>query len=120
MNLYEYNQVGYNSLPNLTKLEMRVGLEKIEDYINNHVGQYYALINNELKYYTMFHKNTFNVNWANLAANELLDIAFDLGGVKDYGVTGNGDAIAFWIDYNDEGMTHAFYFFKYDNGVIEV
>ena len=118
MTLYELNQAGYNSLPDFKKQDFENSIEYIETFIYNksHLGNYWILLNNEAKYYTIFSQKTIAATNKKLVL-ELLDIVQNLGAVKNIEVNENG-AIEFWIVYN--GECRVFFFFNYTQGVIEI
>ena len=112
MTLYELNQAGYSSLPNMTYADILNNIKEIKKYLNEHSSKYYALLNNDLKYYTLF---AIVSNPSDLIA-EIISVVTSLGKIKSIEATDS--MVEFWIEY--KGECHMFAFFDYDNGVIEV
>ena len=54
MTLYELNQAGYSSLPDMTYADILNNIKEISKYLDKHPSKYYALLNNDLRYYTLF------------------------------------------------------------------
>lgn len=117
MTLYELNQAGYASLPELTDSQKEEAKQTIERYINHygaHAIEYFMLLNNDLHYYTVF--SWISDDFHNLS-NEVMNIAEDLGQIKSVEANDN-DVIEFWIT-GEEG-TNMYVFFNYTQGVVEV
>lgn len=117
MTLYELNQAGYASLPELTSEQKEDAKRIIAEYIyshNNRSREYFMLLNNDLHYYTVF---SWSKNSIQNFVYEVLNIAENLGQVKAVEVNDN-EAIEFWIT-TDEG-TNMYVFFNYTQGVVEV
>lgn len=81
----------------------------------NKEGQYFMLLNNDIRYFTLFH--------IDIAANEdftsvLDEIINDFGEPRNIAVEKDG-SITIWV-YGKDGKVIDFHLFKYDNGVIEV
>lgn len=122
MTLYEINKMAYKNAPNMENFEQ--AMQQIHDYLYVNRSNYYLLLNNENHYYTIFtFKDSCNEEWSHndtelkAMTAEILDIARELGSIKDIVVNDNG-AIEFWIEYNDDVCM--FVLFDYSKGVIEV
>lgn len=119
MTLYEFNKMGYASLPDMDE----TALDKASIYIKEFLEQktpfskYWLLLNNENKYYTIFHRNSSDFSFNDLTS-EIMDITQDLGGIKNIELDDSGSALEFWINYNGECCL--FLLFDYTRGVIEV
>lgn len=118
MTLYELNQAGYNSLPSFTEEDFNNSINLIEKFIAKKDAfghNYWMLLNNESRYYTLFNeKENFSAHY--YFVNTLLEVIKELGEVKSIEI--KEDAIEFWIVY--QGECKVFYFFNYTQGVIEV
>ena len=92
----------------------------ITDFIKKCNNYYYMLLCNERKDYTVFH-------WVNICndkdAKEISEILVDecltsRGEIRGIDLTENKDAIEIWMVIEDEA--YVYYFFPYDNAIIEV
>lgn len=114
MTLYELNQAGYNSLPTMTEEELNKAKDAILQYLTTFDGEYYVLLSNEKRYYTLFtyawRRNYFDM------ANEILSIASELGEIK--AIERDGDMMEFWI--SSDGNCNMYALLNYDQGVIKV
>lgn len=123
LTLYELNQSAYESLPDYTEKDLQFSLDLIEYFLDNYYSNeteeknYWMLLNNESKYYTIFNKKT-KISTTRKLALELIDVVSNLGKVKSIEITPDWTAIEIWIMYN--GNCKAFYFFNYTQGVIEL
>lgn len=117
MELYEFNKIGYNSVPSLTKQEEKKAIDLIHEYIKGRNDSYYMMLNHDIHYYTLF-------NWATCSslafAEEVLDVAKSLGPVKSVELSQNGEMIEIWITNIMMNECHMYGFFSYDAGVIEL
>lgn len=113
MNLYEANQAMYQKVPPITNFD---GAQKqIKNYLKAHPSKYYLMLSNEKRYYTLY---TFKEGYKfNDMADNILEIAKDLGEIKDITVN-SGDALEFWIVY--DGEPTMFLLFNYTDGVVEI
>lgn len=117
--LYELNQNIINTLPPLDGDGESKALDNFLKWFsqNEHIIEnYYMLLCNQLKYYTVFHLNTKDIEnfW-----KELLDICKECGTIKTMEIDTNG-IWAIWLDWQNEGECHCFYLFPYDRGVVEI
>jgi len=116
MNMYEMNKIGYAGLPEMTVEEIQQSIPMIRQFLSNNPSNYYMLLNNECKYYTVF-KFVKEYKFKEMAA-EIISIVLPLGKIKSIELAEGGQAMEFWIDYDDE--CRVFYLFDYERGVIEV
>ena len=118
MTLYELNKANYLNLPTLRKESLNESTILIKNFITKHLGgKYYMLLNNDLHYYTVFtYKSPLST--AEDMANELIDLAAELGDVKAIEVNDENDYIEVWIARDDD--CDVYLFFNYDRGVITV
>lgn len=96
----------------MTYADILNNITEIKKYLDEHPSKYYALLNNGLRYYTLFAV----VSKPSELISEIIGIVTSLGKVKSIEATDS--MVEFWIEYKDE--CHMFAFFDYNNGVIEV
>ena len=123
MTLYELNQAGYGSLARMSKSAIKAISENVstwlyDQYHNANGVCYFALLNNELHYYTIFRvpENTEKTSLS--IFEEILSVVKDIGLIKAIEKNDNG-AWEFWVT-NKQGSTNAYYLFNYNQGVIEL
>lgn len=117
MNLYELNQAGYASLPNMTSKAKRKAKNNIFAFLEkNNLSKYFMILNNEIRYYTVY---TYANNYykPDEMAEEMMSVMEELGSLKSVEVTDN--MVEFWITGKD-GVCRMYACFPYDRGVIEV
>lgn len=117
MTMYEFNQIGYSSLPVMTEEELHNAEATIKNFLSDHSSKYYMMLNNEKHYYTIY-TFTDNYRFADMAT-EIVNIATTLGDVKAIEVSEDGNAVEFWIT-DIERECIVYYLFDYALGVIEV
>ena len=115
--LYDINKsIIENNLPELTKEEIEEKITEINDFIFYKNNQYYMLLCNERRDYTIF--NLLELESSTEATKILLDECLpNRGKVKAIELTESGDAIEIWLSIDKE--SYCYYFFPYDVGVIE-
>lgn len=114
MNIYEVNQMAYNSLPPIAKEDILAQTKRVQEFLQANPSKYYMLLCNECKYYTLF---TFTDGFKfKEMANEIIDIIISLGDIVS--IEFNETDFEVWV--KDEETSHVFYFFNYEPGVIEV
>lgn len=119
MTVYELNQIAYNSLPNMENGELKDSLPYIQNYLRDHYGKYYIMLNNDKHYYTILtHDTDILDNWEFKMAREIIACAKELGPIKSIEEDEVSGALEVWILQDEE--VHAYHIFKYDQGVIEV
>ena len=116
--LYELNQSIINGMPALSENEERKASLEFFDWISKLPDnpKFYMLLCSELNYYTVFHINdtaTKEDFW-----NELYDIAKELGTLKAMEI--DSGCFSIWADWPQDNISHLFYLFPYDRGVVEV
>lgn len=115
MNLYEFNKLGYASLPKMTKVEIEKAKEDILEFLSIHSSNYYMMLNHDQKYFTVFTYKDKRIEREKMA-EEMISVAKSLGTLKSIEV--NGDILEFWIQHDKECIMYAT--FEYEKGVIEV
>lgn len=88
--------------------------EKIKNFYINENYKYYMLLNNDIRYYTLFHR--FELNNETME-DVIIECLQDLGVIKM--IDNDTDKIECWIDSEEYG-TIVLYLFPYDRGVVEV
>lgn len=115
MTLYEMNQTAYMRQPQLTSKEIDKAKLKVYDFIYANGIEYFMLLCNELKYYTIFDLKVATHTTIDEMVEELFDIVNELGTLR--GIEVYDQRIEFWIYKYDR--CHAYLLFSYDEGVIK-
>lgn len=115
-NLYDINK----NLVSQTEIKLSEGVlnskkEIIKNFINKTNNNYYMLLCNERKDYTVFHNNNLSMETAKILVDECL---VNRGEIRGIDLTKDKDAIEIWLIIEDEAFVY--YFFPYDIGIIEV
>lgn len=119
MTLYEFNQVGYNSMPPMTKEELDEAKTLVKEYLRKTQSDYYMLLNNEEHYYTVFHRVTrYPIDTADAVCNRIFSIAQELGTLKAVEIDNTFAGVQFWITDNWDDKTKMYGLFDYARGVI--
>lgn len=115
-NLYDINKnlVAQNEIK-LSEGILNSKKEIIKNFINKTNNNYYMLLCNERKDYTVFHNNNLSMETAKILVDECL---INRGEIRGIDLTKNKDAIEIWLMIDEEAFVY--YFFPYDMGVIEV
>lgn len=116
-NLYEMNKaiMQSNKIKDLTKEELNKKKRNIKNFMEEKQGIYYMLLCHEQRDYTIF-------NLKEKKIDEAVDILIDeclpnRGIVRSIEPTKDGVAIEIWLKIDDEAF--CYFFFKYDEAVIE-
>ena len=118
VSLYQLNQDIMSNQPALSGDGVRKGQLEFFDWISKQPDnpKFYMLLCHELNYYTVFHINdtaTKENFW-----NEFYDIAKELGTLKAMEI--DSGCFSIWVDWPQDNISHLFYLFPYDRGVVEV
>ena len=118
VSLYQLNQDIMSNQPALSGDGVRKGQLEFFDWISKLPDdpKFYMLLCHELNYYTLFHINdtaTREDFW-----NEFYDIAKELGTLKAMEI--DSGCFSIWVDWPQDNISHLFYLFPYDRGVVEV
>ena len=101
----------------LTTKELQNKKTEIINFIQETKGQYYMLLCNDKKDYTIF--NILNKNNIQEMTNILVDECLvNRGTIKGIDLTKDKCAIEIWLSIENEAF--CYYFFKYDDAVIEI
>ncbi len=96
----------------------------IRDFLMNHEDKYFMLLCNERKDYTVFDFNSYYMTDYRIAKEATMNCAKCLvdeclanrGEIRGIDLTKDKDAIEIWMVIDDDA--YVYYFFPYDNGVI--
>lgn len=123
-NLYDINKnLVLNQTIELSEGVLNSKKEIIKNFITDTHNFYYMLLCNERKDYTVFDfhlyggnekDNGTQIKCANCLVDECLK---NRGEIRGIDLTQDKDAIEIWMIIDDEA--YVYYFFPYDNGVIE-
>ena len=126
--LYEVNKnLVEKNIEVLTEEELNNKKELVRNFITKTNNQYYMLLCNDRKDYTIFHrnKNKNGTYWdlcegfvGNVLEKILInECLINRGEVKSIELTEDNTAIEIWISIDQE--SYCYYFFPYDTAVIE-
>lgn len=112
--LYDSAKDSYNKMNELTKQQIMKRCHIFEDYVKGCHNQYYMLLCRERNDYTLFNHTSklilpmYNdiIDCLRHRGATIKDISLDIGG-----------GVEFFVTIDSESF--AYYFFPYDNGVIE-
>lgn len=126
--LYDVNKnLVEKNIEILTEEEIDNKRTLIQDFISKTNNQYYMLLCNDKKDYTVFHRNkNKNGQYWDVCEGYVGDRIDKIltkeclpnrGDIKSIELTKNKDAIEIWISIEQESF--CYYFFPYDNAAIE-
>lgn len=119
--LYDINKnIVETGVEALTEEQMQNKKELFKEYIENTNNEYYMLLCNDRKDYTVFRRT--GIGSEDSVGCCLIDILIDeclpnRGITKSIELTENKDAVEIWISIN--GESYCYYFFPYDAAIIE-
>lgn len=119
MSVYDGCRAERQNAPKLDPIIEQRGFDELTKWLKSKtIGQYYMLLCNELRYYTVFNLLTDSIeNMVKEIKNcaesrgEILEISLDKSTNAAYEI---------WIRDYEDNEPHVFMFFNYDLGVIEV
>lgn len=115
--LYDVNKViVQNSELALTEGILNSKKEIIKNFVVKTKNQYYMLLSNERKDYTIFLLE--NDNPMELAETMIEDVLKYRGEIRGIDITQDKQAIEIWI--SEKGESYVFYFFPYDAAVVKI
>ena len=116
MNLYDLNKQIVAQLSGLTEEQLTEKTGFIADYHAEREADYYMLLCNELKYYTVF---AIQDNYSEPVFEEEVICCLNnfADEIKSIELTEDGCALEIWI--TKDGEAYAMYLFDYTMGVIE-
>ena len=117
---YEFSKNMVSQLPALNEGNLNSKKEIVKNFIIKQNNFYYMLLCNEQKDYTVFHWNnicddTGAMEIAKILVDECLK---NRGEIRGIDLTENKDAIEIWLYIEEEAFVY--YFFPYDEAIIEV
>ena len=117
---YEINKnLVQNYEKELTSEELKTKKEMIANYILEKENFYFMLLCHEQRDYTLFNLNGENSQDQGIkTVKELYDCLNNRGQIKGIDRAEDGIAIEIWISIDGEAFVY--YFFPYDEGVIEL
>lgn len=114
MNLYAFNKIIINQMPDYTDEEIEQSKKVIRNYIDMSGSSVYMLLNNELRYYTVFILDKENSD------EKIEDIVIEClkyyGSIKSVELNEETNAIEIWFNHEEE--SYVAYLFNYEEGVI--
>lgn len=113
LTLYDLNKQIMTSKKAINFNDRMASIKDLKTYVTDTNNNFYMLLCNDIKYYTLFNI----VDKASNYANEFWSCLDNLGKVKAIGPTEGNDALEIWFT-NEENKTYVAYFFAYDKGVI--
>lgn len=113
LSLYEINQQVISQLPSPTEEKKKEIFDTIRDYIYKTcpMNKYFMLLNNELRYYTIFERTKTTDEDFILCLKDCLASVGDIKTIEEE----NG-AIGIWV--TTTAYCHCLYLFPYDEGVV--
>lgn len=119
MNMYDINKQLIAQMPCLTIEEFEGKREIINEYHFEQSANYYMLLCNELKYYTIFHTKlpSYGEGLDSLTSELMSCLINFTDDIKSIEITEDRTAIEIWFSKDEE--IYVMYFFNYDLGVIE-
>lgn len=99
----------------MTKEDLENARNTFEEYVTTSDNQYYMLLCNDRKDYTLFNYTTERLEFF---YNELQECLINRGSVYSIEKTSDNQALEIWLKIDDE--VFCYYFFAYDTGVLEI
>lgn len=115
LSLYDLNKQLIGQLPNLTPEEIKQKILLIKEFKNIREAEFYMLLSNEIRYYTLFHIDFNTINTYSFE-EEVIACLEELGYIKSIELNADG-VIEIWVTQDSEN-TIVLYLFPYDEGVI--
>ena len=117
--LYDLNKQIIKNEPKMKYKDLLNKKDIFLNYMKNHGLIYYMLLCNEQKDYTIFNLNYDDetITSEEKCFNELIECLQNRGNIVGFDLTKQQDAIEIWLLIKGEAF--CYYFFNYDNGVIE-
>ena len=117
--LYDLNKGVIQQQPDLTAEQIAEKRKLVEEFIREKDNRYYMLLCNDRRDFTIFTLLDGKEDKSAAAAYEMVDeCLIPRGIIKDIDKTIDGCAIEIWLSIDDE--VYCYYFFPYDNAIVEV
>lgn len=115
ISLMELNSMLVSQLPALTDEQIDEAKKLIKEYTTTEIANYYMLLNNELRYYTVFLTKTDFLLGLKYIEDEVIDCLNDIGTIKSITVNDDG-VLECWVTAEDK--SYPLFLFDYTKGVI--
>lgn len=115
VSIYDLNRQAIGQLPKHTIEQLEEDKNKINEFANTTNGTYYMMLNNDVRYFTIFTHSNKEEELKNLGEAAIV-CAQDLGTVQSLDV--NENSVEIWVKTNTEYETICLYLFPYDAGVV--
>lgn len=104
----------------LTEEELIQKKEMLLNYLNTHQDQYFMLLCNDRKDYTVFHWNNICDDGGAMEIAKILvdECLKNRGEIRGIDITKDKGAIEIWLLIDEDA--YVYYFFPYDSAIIEV
>ena len=117
--LYDINKNAMKSIKELSYEERVAKRKLVEDFITDTHNHYYMLLCNDRRDFTIVTLDVANEEKRAAAAFTVVDECLvNRGKIKAIDLTKHKDAIEMWLNIDDEEF--CYYFFPYDNAIVEV
>ena len=117
--LYDINKNAMKSIKELSYEERVVKRKLVEDFIEDTHNHYYMLLCNDRRDFTIVTLDAANEEKRAATAFTVVDECLvNRGKIKAIDLTEHKDAIEMWLNIDDEEF--CYYFFPYDNAIVEV
>lgn len=113
LTLYDLNKQMMSSKNAISFNDRMASIKELKEYVATKNNQFYMLLCNDIKYYTVFNIPNKSSDYA----NDFWACLDNLGKVKAIGRTDDGEAIEIWLTLDNQ-ETYVAYFFAYDGGII--
>lgn len=115
ISLMDLNSMLVTQLAPLTNEQIEEAKALIKEYTTTELGGYYMLLNNELRYYTVFLTKTSFLEGVRPVEDEVIDCLHDIGVIKSITVNDDG-VLECWVTADDK--SYPLFLFDYTKGVI--
>lgn len=116
--LYDLNKGVIQQQPDLTAEQITEKRTLVENFIRETKNKYYMLLCNDRRDFTVFTLLDGEDKSAKAAFEMVDECLIPRGIIKDIDKTVDGYAIEIWLSIDDE--IYCYYFFPYDNAIVEV
>ena len=116
ISLMDLNSMLVNQLAELTDEEINAAKVLIKNYTSTDNSNYFMLLNNELRYYTLFLTKVELLDGLRPIEDEVIDCLRDLGTIKSISINSD-DVMDCWVT-TAEDKSYPLFLFDYMKGVI--
>lgn len=116
LSLYDLNKQIISQMPELTNEKIEEKINLIKEFGKARGAEFYMLLNNEIRYYTLFR---LVQEYANVYSfeQEVINCLKYLGTIKAIDLNSDG-VIEAWVQLHENDEVIVLYLFPYDEGVI--